>query len=70
MEKVTKHIDREIGIYMEREDISATEMAARLNMTTNTLTAKRRGDSEWRWSELQRMCELFHMTPNQLTGIN
>ena len=70
MEKVTKHIDREIALYMDREHVSQTDMASKLNMTTNTLAAKRRGDSEWRWSELQRMCELFHMTPNQLTGIN
>ena len=70
MEKVIEHIDREITQYMEREHVSQTEMASNLKVTTNTLSAKRRGDSEWKWSELQRMCELFHMTPNQLTGIN
>ena len=70
MERVIEHIDREISAYMEQKDLSQTEMAYLLNMTTNTLRSKRRGDSEWTWSELNTMCELFGMTPNQLTGIS
>lgn len=70
MENVKKRIDRAISDYMESKDMSQTEMASLLRMTPNTLRAKRRGDSDWTWSELNTMCDLFGMTPNQLTGIS
>ena len=66
----TRHIDREIAIYMEREDMRDSEMAAQLKMTVPTFNAKRRGDRDWKWSALLTMCKLFGITPNQLTGIN
>ena len=69
MQEVVKHIDREIMLYMEQKDLSQTEMASLLDMTTNTLRSKRRGDNDWTWSELMRMCELFEETPNELTGL-
>lgn len=70
MDNGTKHINDVITNFMESHGMTLTEMAATLGMTTNTLNAKRRGDSDWRWSELLAMCKLFGMTPNELMGLS
>ena len=68
MDGTARHIERAIGIYMEGRDMTQTQMASELGMTTNTLRAKKRGDSDWTWGELLKLCKLLNLTPNELTG--
>ncbi len=68
-EQVTQAIDKAICDYMKAEGVNQTQLAATLDMSTNTLRSKRRGSADWSWSEVLTLSRLTGLTPNELSGI-
>ena len=63
-----KSIDRHIAEYLKKNGYTQQVLADELSMSTNTLRWKRRGDTDWTWTEVQKLGELLDMSIDELTG--
>lgn len=61
-------IDRQIGYFMVEQKINQEQMAALMEMSTNTLRWKREGKSKWTWEEILRLADLTGKSPDELSG--
>ena len=61
-------IDCQIGYFMVEQKITKEQMAALMDMSTNTLRWKREGKSKWTWDEILRLAELTGKSPDELAG--
>lgn len=63
-------IDREITFFLRTNNITQGQLAKRLKLTENTLSAKRKGKSEFKASELMQLAELMNMSLDQMCGLS
>ena len=70
LEQFITAIDRSIAIYMFDNKLTREQMAAKLDMSANTLRWKREGKNEWLLSEVMKLSELTHKSLDELTGFN
>lgn len=66
---ITKSIDVKIGKFMDEQKLTVERMSALLGMTPTTLRWKRRGEKDWKWSEILRLADLLGESPDELAGI-
>ena len=62
-------IDREITFFLREQQMTQEQLANQLGMNVNTLSAKRRGFSEFKVSELLMIAEICGKTQGQLLGM-
>ena len=67
-EQVTLAIDSAIGDYMKEQKLSQTQLAAKLDMSANSLRNKRTGQTDWSWSEILTLSNIMGKTPDELSG--
>lgn len=67
-EEAIKSIDEAISSFMCEQKISQTQMAGLMNMTPNTLRAKRKGEYDWSLSEIINLADLTGKSPDTLVG--
>lgn len=70
LEQFITAIDRSIALYMFDNKLTREQMAAKLDMSANTLRWKREGKNEWLLSEVMKLSELTHKSLDELTGFN
>jgi len=54
-----------INVLMEEYHISFKELAAKLNVSNHTLTRKVNGSTDWTYTEITILTELFHIEDPQ-----
>lgn len=69
MDSTISAIDHAIAVYMFENKLTVEKMAESLDMTANTLRNKRDGISDWRLSEVFKLCEFIGKTPDELFGL-
>ena len=62
-------IDREITFFLRVNHMTQGQMAKKLGITELTFSRKRRGESEFKTSELLQVAQMCGKTPNQLLGM-
>lgn len=68
-EQTAKAVDAEIKRYMDESGNTYTWLAERLGMNQLTLHNKRTGKTEWKWSEILKLCELTGKSPDELAEL-
>lgn len=66
---IIETIDRNITAFIEKRGSSMTWLASQLGITTASLLNKRNGRTDWKWSEILKLCEVLDVTPDALSGI-
>lgn len=69
MESTTRTIARGIVVFMFETQTTLEQVARHLGISNVTLRSKLRGQSEWRWSEILKLCELTGKSPDELAGL-
>ena len=62
------HISDEVRALMGRHQVSQTALAAWLGITQPAISARLRGATEWKVSEVDRIAEGFGIHPSELMG--
>lgn len=62
-------LENEVSFFLFSTNTTHGELAKRLGMDANTLRAKRKGQTEYKASELLALSEIIGKTPNQLLGL-
>lgn len=68
-QKAIVAIDGAIQKYMSENGKTVTDIAAYLGITTNTLSNKRNGRTDWKWSEIMALSSLLGVTSDELAGL-
>lgn len=55
-------IDNAIAVYLRSNSMTQAELAAELGMSEATLSAKRKGDSEFTYTEMVKLCDLLGLS--------
>lgn len=66
---IIETIDRNITAFLKSRGSSMTWLASQLGITTASLQNKRNGRTDWKWSEILKLCEVLDVTPDALSGI-
>ena len=69
MKEIAEAIDRKVSTYCIVHKMSQDSFAKLMEMSTNTLQNKRNGYTDWKWSEILKLCDIIGDTPNGLAGI-
>ena len=64
-EKLNKAIEE----YLKESGKTQQEFATELGTNTNTLRWKRRGDIDWKFSEVLKVAEIIGISPSELTDL-
>ena len=64
-EAVDKAIRR---FYVDNRDFRYSDLAHDLGISVNALSNKRRGITDWKWSEILKLCEILGISPDTLAG--
>lgn len=62
------HVSDEVRALMGRHQVSQTTLAAWLGLTQPAVSARLRGATEWKVSEIDRISEGFAVHPSELMG--
>ena len=68
-QEIIETIDRNITAFLKSRGSSITWLASQLGITTASLQNKRNGRTDWKWSEILKLCEVLDVTPDALSGI-
>lgn len=68
-QEIIETIDRNITAFLKSRGSSMTWLASQLGITTASLQNKRNGRTDWKWSEILKLCEVLDVTPDALSGI-
>lgn len=55
-------IDASIAAYLRRNSMTQAELAAELGMVEQTLASKRKGNSEFSYTEMVKLCDLLGLS--------
>ena len=64
-----KNIDNAIVVFLNEKQMKREELAKALGISTASLLNKRKGNTEWLWSEILTLSSLLGKTPDELAGI-
>lgn len=62
-------LENEVSFFLFATHTTHGELAKRLGVDANTLRMKRRGQTEYKTSELMKISEIIGKTPDQLLGL-
>lgn len=68
-QEIIETIDHNITAFLKSRGSSMTWLASQLGITTASLQNKRNGRTDWKWSEILKLCEVLDVTPDALSGI-
>ena len=68
MEKTTESISKRVKHFMVDEGLNQTAMSQKLGMALPTFNKKLNGITDWKWSEILKLCGFLDVTPDELTG--
>ena len=68
-ERITDAINQAIDSYLSDNSLSPTYLASKLGITTASLHNKQTGRTDWKWSEILKLCNLLETTPDKLAGL-
>lgn len=64
-----KNIDNAIAVYLNETQTTREKLANALGITSASLLNKRKGKTDWLWSEILALCDLLKKTPDELASI-
>ena len=64
-----KAVDKAIRrFYVDNDGFRYSDLAHDLGISVNALSMKRRGLTDWKWSEILKLCEILGISPDTLAG--
>lgn len=61
-----QNVDSRIAVYLRRNNVTQEEMANRLSISGVQFGRKRRGEYDWKLSELIRIADVIGITASEL----
>ena len=62
-------INAAIDAYMLAEKATYSQVCGRLGISAASLANKRKGVTDWKWSEILALSEMMGLTPDELAGL-
>lgn len=70
MDKHTlRAINAALENYTSEEKVTYSQVCGKLGISAASLANKRKGVTDWKWSEILALSEMMGLTPDELAGL-